>query len=111
MHNALHINADGQSEFLFMKDKLKNLIREMQKYCYRKLPSGVVTDEPIKQADHGLDACAIVHCQVHMEEAGQDPASQGLHDFGIGSQEGTGPPKENRPESFRDFDFGWVNIR
>ena len=56
VHNALHINADGHSEFVFMRDKLKNLCNEMMKYCYRRLPSGVVTDEPIKQNDHLVDA-------------------------------------------------------
>lgn len=54
VQNALHI-IDGKSELLVMRDKCPNLLKEMSRYSYRKLPSGVVTDEPIKLNDHLCD--------------------------------------------------------
>ena len=54
VRTAMHI-VDGKSELVVMKDKVPNLLWEMERYSYRKLPSGVVTDEPIKLNDHACD--------------------------------------------------------
>lgn len=51
---GMHI-VNGKTELVFMRDKLKFLLWEMERYSYRKLPSGVVTDEPIKLNDHACD--------------------------------------------------------
>lgn len=54
VHNALHI-IDGKTEIVVMTEKVPNLNKEMSKYSYRKTPSGVITDEPIKLNDHLCD--------------------------------------------------------
>jgi hypothetical protein len=54
VHNAMHI-VDGRSRLVVMRDKVPNLLWEMERYAYRKLPSGAVTDEPIKINDHLCD--------------------------------------------------------
>ena len=54
VHNALHI-VGGHSELCVMWEKVPKLVWEMERYSYRKLPSGVVTDEPIKLNDHAVD--------------------------------------------------------
>lgn len=54
VQNAMHI-IDGKSELIVMRGKCPNLIKEMERYSYKKLPSGVVTDEPIKLNDHLVD--------------------------------------------------------
>lgn len=54
VRTAMHI-VDGKSELIVMRDKCKFLLWEMERYSYRKLPSGVVTDEPIKLNDHACD--------------------------------------------------------
>ncbi|SIO37861.1 Phage terminase large subunit [Singulisphaera sp. GP187] len=54
VQNALHI-IDGKSELLVFRDKCHKLLWEMERYSYKKLPSGVVTDEPIKLNDHACD--------------------------------------------------------
>lgn len=62
VQNALHI-VEGKTELVVMHDKAPNCCREMTKYSYRKTPSGVITDEPIKLNDHTCDdvryACAM----------------------------------------------------
>jgi len=60
VRNALHI-IDGRSELVVIPDKTKHLLWEIERYSYRKLPSGVVTDEPIKLNDH---ACFVAGTQV-----------------------------------------------
>ena len=54
VRNAMHV-VDGQSELVVMAEKVPNLIWEVERYSYRKLPGGVVTDEPIKLNDHACD--------------------------------------------------------
>ena len=54
VRTAMHI-IDGKTELVVMRDNVKNLLWEMERYSYRKLPSGVVTDEPIKLNDHACD--------------------------------------------------------
>lgn len=54
VRNAMHV-VDGRSELVVMAEKVPNLIWEVDRYSYRKLPSGVVTDEPIKLNDHACD--------------------------------------------------------
>lgn len=55
VHNMLHL-VDGQSEIVVFHDKLPNLLWEMPRYSYRKMPNGLVaTDEPIKKNDHQCD--------------------------------------------------------
>ena len=54
VRTAMHI-VDGKTELVVMRDKCKNLLWEMERYSYRKLPNGVVTDEPIKLNDHACD--------------------------------------------------------
>lgn len=54
VRGMLHI-VDGKSELLVMRDKCPNLLKEMDRYSYRKLPNGTVTDEPIKLNDHACD--------------------------------------------------------
>jgi hypothetical protein len=54
VRSAMHI-VDGKTELVVMREKCKNLLWEMERYSYRKLPSGVVTDEPIKLNDHACD--------------------------------------------------------
>jgi phage terminase large subunit len=41
---------------LFVSKDSPNLIKELQGYSYRTDKSGLVTEEPIKFADHGCDA-------------------------------------------------------
>lgn len=52
--NMLHV-IDGKSELVVMTQKVPKLLWELERYSYRKLPSGLVTDEPIKQHDHLAD--------------------------------------------------------
>lgn len=54
VRNAMHV-VDGRSELLVMRGKCNNLLWELERYSYRKLPSGVVTDEPVKLNDHAAD--------------------------------------------------------
>ena len=54
VRTAMHI-IDGKTELVVMRDNCKNLLWEMERYSYRKLPNGVVTDEPIKLNDHACD--------------------------------------------------------
>jgi hypothetical protein len=54
VHNALHV-VGGKSELVVMYEKVPRLIWEMERYSYRKLPSGLVTDDPIKVNDHLCD--------------------------------------------------------
>ena len=54
VRTAMHI-VEGKTELVVMRDKCKFLLWEMERYSYRKLPSGVVTDEPIKLNDHACD--------------------------------------------------------
>jgi hypothetical protein len=54
VRNAMHV-VDGKTELVVMRDRCKFLLWEMERYSYRKLPSGVVTDEPIKLNDHACD--------------------------------------------------------
>jgi len=54
VRSAMHV-IDGTSELVVMPEKLPNLLWEMERYSYRKLPNGVVTDEPIKLRDHLCD--------------------------------------------------------
>jgi hypothetical protein len=54
VHNAMHV-IDGKSELVVMRDKVPNLLWEMERYSYRKLPNGLVTDDPIKLNDHLCD--------------------------------------------------------
>lgn len=54
VHKGLHI-IDGRSEWVVMKDKCPNLLWEAERYSNKKLPSGVITDEPIKLNDHLMD--------------------------------------------------------
>jgi hypothetical protein len=54
VRNAMHI-IDGKTELLVMREKVPKLCWEMDRYSYRKLPGGVVTDEPIKLNDHLVD--------------------------------------------------------
>jgi hypothetical protein len=54
VHNAMHV-VGGQSELVVMYEKVPKLLWEMDRYSYRKLPNGVVTDEPIKLHDHLCD--------------------------------------------------------
>jgi hypothetical protein len=54
VRTAMHV-IDGRSELVVMRDKVPNLLWEMERYAYRKMPNGVVTDEPIKLNDHACD--------------------------------------------------------
>jgi hypothetical protein len=54
VHNALHI-VDGKPRLVVMREKVPSLLWEMERYSYRKLPSGLVTDEPVKMHDHLCD--------------------------------------------------------
>lgn len=54
VHNALHI-VDGKSRLVVMREKCPVLLWEMERYSYRKMPNGLVTDEPIKVSDHLCD--------------------------------------------------------
>lgn len=54
VRSAMHIK-DGKAELVVMWEKCPNLCKEMERYSYRKLPNGLVTDEPIKQNDHLCD--------------------------------------------------------
>jgi hypothetical protein len=54
VRSMLHV-VDGKSELVVMREKVPNLLWEMERYAYRKLPNGVVTDEPIKLNDHATD--------------------------------------------------------
>jgi hypothetical protein len=54
VRNAMHV-IDGKSELVVVWEKCKWLLWEMERYSYRKLPNGVVTDEPIKLNDHACD--------------------------------------------------------
>ncbi len=51
----LHLDAEGRSKFIVFRDKTSMLQWEAERYAYRKLPSGVVTDEPLKMHDHLMD--------------------------------------------------------
>lgn len=55
VRSAMHI-IDGQSELVVMHEKCKELLWEIERYSYRRLPNGLVTDEPIKLNDHAADA-------------------------------------------------------
>ena len=54
VRTAMHV-VDGKTQLVVMREKCKWLLWEMERYSYRKLPSGVVTDEPIKLNDHACD--------------------------------------------------------
>lgn len=54
VRNSLHV-VDGKSELVVMTAKVPNLLWELERYSYRKMPNGVVTDEPIKLHDHAAD--------------------------------------------------------
>jgi len=54
VRNAMHI-VNGRTELVVMKGKTPNLCHEIERYAYKRLPSGLVTDEPIKQLDHSAD--------------------------------------------------------
>jgi hypothetical protein len=56
VHNAMHI-VGGKPELVVMYEKVPKFIKEMERYSYRKLPNGLVTDEPIKVNDHACDCC------------------------------------------------------
>lgn len=51
----LHLDHEGHSKFVVFKDTTPMLQWEAERYAYRKLPSGVVTDEPLKMHDHLMD--------------------------------------------------------
>jgi hypothetical protein len=50
----MHV-VEGKSELVVVAEKVPNLLWELERYSYRKLPSGAVTDEPIKLHDHAAD--------------------------------------------------------
>ena len=54
VHGMLHV-VDGKSEIVVMRNRVPKLLWEMDRYSYKKLPSGIVTDEPIKRRDHQCD--------------------------------------------------------
>jgi hypothetical protein len=61
---AMHV-IDGKSELVVMWEKCPNLCKELEKYSYRKLPNGTVTDEPIKLNDHLAD-CLRYTCSAKL---------------------------------------------
>jgi hypothetical protein len=65
VRSALHV-VDGRSELLVMRDKVPNLLWELERYSYRKLPNGVVTDEPVKLHDHAAD-CLRYLCMARLK--------------------------------------------
>jgi hypothetical protein len=52
VQGALHLDAEGMSRFVFFASAVPHLCREMGDYSYRKTPTGIVTDEPVKLNDH-----------------------------------------------------------
>jgi hypothetical protein len=52
---GLHLDAEGRSKWVVFRDSCPMLLWEAERYSYKKLPSGIVTDEPIKANDHLID--------------------------------------------------------
>lgn len=55
VRGGLHLDEDGRAKWVVFRDKLKNFCWEAEIYSYKRLPSGLVTDEPIKHDDHLMD--------------------------------------------------------
>jgi hypothetical protein len=54
VRTGLHI-VDGKSEWLIMHERLPNFIHELERYSYKRTPSGVVTDQPLQVNNHLMD--------------------------------------------------------
>ncbi|MBX6316009.1 MAG: hypothetical protein IRY99_24315, partial [Isosphaeraceae bacterium] len=55
IRDGLNVRADGTARWVVFVDKCPQFIWEAERYSYKKLPSGIVTDEPIKSNDHLMD--------------------------------------------------------
>lgn len=71
VRTAMHV-IDGKTELVVMRDRVPNLLWEMERYAYRKMPSGVVTDEPVKLNDHACD-CLRYLCMAKLKYARPRP--------------------------------------
>lgn len=47
--------VNGQTEWLIMYEKVPNFVWELERYSYKRLPSKVVTDDPIQVNNHLMD--------------------------------------------------------
>lgn len=74
VQNLLNI-VDGRPGVYFFRDKLRWLCWEMGIYSYRKLPSGIVTDDPVKLNDHLCDCVrymAMANLRYHKPRKRKD---------------------------------------
>lgn len=55
VRQGLAVDRDGNSEWVLLTPSLPHFCEEADKYAYKKLPNGMVTDEPVKVRDHLMD--------------------------------------------------------
>lgn len=58
---GLHLDEEGRSKWVVFRS-LKNFLWEAEIYSYKRLPSGLVTDEVIKANDHLMDNWRYLAC-------------------------------------------------
>lgn len=61
VHSWLFVGPDDQSRVVVFRDQCDNLVKEMERYCYKKNKLlGVMTNEPLKINDHLCDCMAYL---------------------------------------------------
>ena len=55
VHNGLEITGDGRAEWVAMTERVPHFLWEIERYSYRRVPRGPITDEPVKKNDHLMD--------------------------------------------------------
>jgi hypothetical protein len=58
---GLHLDEEGRSRWVAFRS-LKNFLWEAEIYSYKRLPSGLVTDDVIKANDHQMDNWRYLAC-------------------------------------------------
>ena len=94
-----------------MREKVPNLLWEMERYSYRKLPSGVVTDEPIKLNDHACDCLRYLFMARPEVRPPAGPEEGGrVHDGVPQAEEGAGPAEGDPRGRQRGVVSSWVDF-
>lgn len=55
VHGVLSVDREGRTRFVFMVDRLPNLLSEMEGYLLKKHSTGVILDEPVQVNCHLAD--------------------------------------------------------